>query len=60
MPEGYWTAHFDIRIVHTHDEIPKHLPANRDNCILIGEIEEDAQAFGIERINPTSALNILH
>ncbi|MEX2259553.1 MAG: hypothetical protein WD672_12680, partial [Woeseia sp.] len=44
MPEGYWTAHFDIRIVHTHDEIPKHLPANRDNCILIGEIEEDAQA----------------
>ncbi len=59
-PEGYWTTHFDIRIVHAHDEIPKHLPANRDNCILIGEVDDDAQAFGIERINPTSALNILH
>jgi Xaa-Pro dipeptidase len=59
-PDGYWTSHFDIRVVHTADEIAEHLPADRSQCVLIGEIEEEAQAFGVERINPTRALNILH
>lgn len=59
-PEGYWTAYFDIRVVHELDEIADYLPPNRDNCILIGEIHDDAHACGIERSNPTSALNVLH
>lgn len=59
-PEGYWTSYFDVRIVHSLDEIPQHLPEERDKCILIGEIEDEAHAQGIERVNPTSALNILH
>ena len=29
-------------------------------CILIGEIDDDAHAFGIERVNPKTAINILH
>jgi Xaa-Pro dipeptidase len=59
-PDGYWTSHFDIRVVHTADEIAEHLPTDRSQCVLIGEIEDEAHAFGIERINPTRALNILH
>jgi len=59
-PEGFWPEEFDIRIIHTLDEAEKHLPEARDNCILIGELPDEAQAFGIERINPTSALNMLH
>ena len=59
-PDGYWTSEFDIRIVHTADEIDEQLPAKRDNCILIGEIREPAEAHGIDRVNPNSALNILH
>lgn len=59
-PEGYWTAHFDIRIVHEIDDIATHLPEQRENCILIGEIDDEAMAFGIERINPKTAVNILH
>jgi len=59
-PEGYWTAHFDIRIVHEIGDIAAHLPEQRENCILIGEIDDEAMAFGIERINPTTAVNILH
>jgi Xaa-Pro dipeptidase len=59
-PDGFWAAHFDIRIVHTLDEIARHLPGEREKCILIGEIDDERQAFGIERVNPTSALNILH
>jgi Xaa-Pro dipeptidase len=59
-PAGYWTEHFDIRTVHELDEIAAHLPAARDKCILIGEVTAKSQAQGIERINPTAALNSLH
>ncbi len=59
-PQGYWTEYFDIRVVHSVDEVAKHLPEDRDKCILIGEVDDNAHAFGIERINPGSAINILH
>ncbi len=59
-PEGFWTAEFDIRVVHDIDEVAEHLPEDRDKCILIGEIDVAAHAFGIDRINPTTAVNILH
>ncbi len=59
-PQGYWTDHFDIRVVHTVDDIARHLPQARDQCILIGDIGDEAHAFNIERVNPTSAINILH
>ncbi len=59
-PEGYWTSHFDIRIVHSVDEIPQHLPEATEKCILVGEVDDDALAFGIERVNPTTAVSILH
>ncbi len=59
-PDGYWTDYFDIRIVHAAENIAAHLPDEPEKCILIGEIENDTLAYGIERINPTTALNILH
>jgi Xaa-Pro dipeptidase len=59
-PEGYWADQFDIRVVHSMDDIARHFPEDRNKCILIGEIDEPAQACGIERINPPSALNLLH
>lgn len=59
-PDGYWTNQFNINIVHTLEDVAQHLPEEREKCILIGEINDDAHAFGIERVNPTSAINILH
>jgi Xaa-Pro dipeptidase len=59
-PDGYWTSRFDVRVVHSVEDVAHHLPEQRDNCILIGEIDDAADAFGIDRINPTVALNILH
>jgi Xaa-Pro dipeptidase len=59
-PDGYWTKHFDVRVVHNIEDISQHLPPGREKCILIGEIDDDAMAFDIERINPTTAVNILH
>ena len=59
-PSGYWTSGFDVRVVHTVDEVAAHLPADREKCIVIGEIDDDALMYGIERVNPTTAVNILH
>ena len=60
QPDGYWTDSFDIRVVQSLDNVAQHLPDDLDKCILIGEIGDESHAFGIERINPTSAINILH
>ncbi len=68
-PEGYWTAYFDIRIVHTLEDAVAELPEARNKCVLIGEVGEigeigetgdPAHAFGIERVNPATVLNSLH
>jgi Xaa-Pro dipeptidase len=59
-PGGYWANHFDIRIVGSSADAAAHLPEDREKCIAIGEFDDDALAFGIERINPTTAINILH
>ncbi len=59
-PDGYWTRHFDVRIVHAVDDIAAHLPQQREKCIVIGEIDDEAMAFDIERVNPNTAINILH
>lgn len=59
-PAGFWASEFDIRIVHEVEDADRHLPEQREKCILIGEISDGAQAFDIERINPASALNLLH
>jgi len=59
-PEGFWTAYFDIRIVNSIEDVAELLPLEKDKCILIGEIEDDLHAFGIERVNPNTAVKILH
>ena len=59
-PNGYWTSQFDIRVVHTVEEVAAHLPTDREKCIVIGDISDDALTFGIEHVNPTTAVNILH
>ena len=59
-PDGYWASHFDIRVVRSTDEIAAHLPTHAEKCIAIGEFDDAATAFGIDRINPTTAINLLH
>lgn len=59
-PDGFWADCFDVRVIRDVAETAEHLPAAADNCIFIGELDDAAHAYGIERVNPTSALNILH
>jgi len=59
-PEGYWTEYYDIRIVNSSEDVASLLPIEKEKCILIGEFSDDAHAFGMDRINPGTAVNILH
>lgn len=59
-PDGYWTSQFDIRIVHTIEDVAVHFPADRNKCVLLGEVDDTTHTFGIERVNPTTTINILH
>ncbi len=59
-PSGYWTDHFDIRVIHETNEAATHMPEDREKCIAIGEFDDDSLAFGIDRTNPNTAVNILH
>ena len=59
-PAGYWTSCFDIRIVRETGDIAAQLPSDRDKCIFVGETEDDHHSQGIERVNPTTVMNILH
>ena len=59
-PDGYWTDHFDVRVIRSAEDTASHLPEDREKCIVIGEIDDATTALGIERINPTTAINILH
>ena len=59
-PSGYWTDHFDIRVINNTDDAAAHLPRDLEKCIAIGEFDDESLAFGIDRINPHTAINILH
>ena len=59
-PEGYWTRYFDVRVINSVDEIPDHIPGDREKCVAIGEFDDESSTFGIERINPSTAINFLH
>lgn len=59
-PDSFWTSYFDVRIVHELDEIAAHLPEDRAKCILLGEVDDESHAQGIERINPSPAMDSLH
>ena len=59
-PSGYWVNYFDIRIVSSMEQVAAELAQSRDTTILIGDIDDPAHACGIDRINPTAALNVLH
>lgn len=59
-PDGYWTSGFDIRIVHDLEDVAALLPRDPDKCVFIGELDDVTHAAGIDRVNPSMTLNILH
>ncbi len=58
-PSGFWTPHFDIKVIADPNDVGKLLPQNRETGIAIADTKA-AELFGIERINPASALAEIH
>lgn len=38
-PAGYWTEHFDIKVIRQPDEALQHLPKNAERCAILGEAD---------------------
>ena len=58
-PDPYWADAFDVRPTKTGADAREHLPPGMRAPIFIGEVNDPAQALGIERQNPSAALHWL-
>lgn len=62
LPDDYWVAEFDIRVLTKADEIMTQLPAGRNQVAYIGPMAERARKLQIadQHINPQEVINYLH
>ncbi|MGB9429300.1 MAG: Xaa-Pro dipeptidase [Gammaproteobacteria bacterium] len=58
-PAGFWTEHFDIRIIKRPEDAPGALPIAR-RCVFLGEWQERFKNWGFADVNPEALLNPLH
>jgi len=58
-PSGYWTEHFDIRVIKRPEDAPGALPIAR-RCVFLGEWQERFKNWGFADVNPEVLLNPLH
>lgn len=56
-PEGFWSQHFDIRVIRSPDQAKAHLPQD-GRLAIVGEA--DAALPGYEPNNPQVLLDYLH
>jgi Xaa-Pro dipeptidase len=59
-PSGYWTGHFDIRVIDSPEKAKEHFPKDRRSA-FVGEANEVAQTLlSAGDANPEALLNALH
>lgn len=56
-PEGFWTEHFDIRVIRTPQEATAHLPTH-GRLAIVGEADAALESFVPN--NPQAVLDYLH
>ena len=54
-PKGYWTDHFDIRVIDSPEKAKEHFPKDGRSAF----VGEDSQLHGGD-VNPDALLNALH
>jgi Xaa-Pro dipeptidase len=54
-PSGFWTSHFDVRVIASENDAKQHFPTS-GRTALVGETTE---SFGFD-LNPEELLNALH
>jgi len=59
-PSGYWTGHFDIRVIDTPEKAKEHFPKDGRSA-FVGEPNDVAQTLlSVGDVNPEPLLNALH
>jgi Xaa-Pro dipeptidase len=59
-PSGYWTGHFDIRVIDSPEKAKEHFPKDGRSA-FVGEANEVAQTLlSAGDANPEALLNALH
>ena len=56
-PEGFWTEHFDIRVIRTPQDATTHLPT-QGRLAIVGEADAALESFVPN--NPQAVLDYLH
>jgi Xaa-Pro dipeptidase len=56
--QGYWTEHFDLRVIGSPAEARAHLPRDLSRAAIIGE--PGAALDGVQPNNPPAVLDSLH
>jgi Xaa-Pro dipeptidase len=59
-PNGYWTEHFEIKLVNNTEQWLRLLPGDVSQFAWIGEQEADAQSLAFKAINPDELLHPIH
>jgi len=54
-PKGYWTDHFDIRVIDSPEKAKEHFPKDGRSAF----VGEDNELHGVD-VNPEALLNALH
>lgn len=59
-PGGFWADQFEISIVDSANRVGAELGGDPSKGIVIGELNGATDFFGVDRVNPAAALNVLH
>jgi len=59
VPEGFWTRHFDLRIVPDRDTARALLPQDLSRTVFLGETFTELSRWGVDAVNPRHLLNRL-
>lgn len=59
-PDDFWVGHFDLRLAPSLAAARAHLPKSLARAAFIGELPQEATAWGFTHVNPSSLLDQLH
>jgi Xaa-Pro dipeptidase len=60
LPDAYWTAHFDLRVIDGPRDARRHLPDDASGLAFIGEPDDRFDAWGLGPTNPRALLDCVH
>jgi len=59
-PDDFWVEHFELRLAPSLGAARAHLPESLARAACIGELPQEAAAWGFAHVNPSPLLDQLH